>query len=225
MIQWFSLRLLQTLTLLTSRRHSSIPALFRPDHYFCISSHQHAPSGKQLHPRHFAESIRRGPVTHSAVTKLICIDNGWIMRLSDFFFCHQLPASSEQLLMLRQVDWRRENVSAAIVQNDNVFWHQVSKGNENWSRSWICRGVVYSTKSSYTSQKNSKNPRKIKTFQGFFQGFKIHLIWEWTTPWFQCLNPFLFIKSSYTQRIRKKIRKNPKKSEKSKKKFKKSEKI
>ena len=51
-------------------------------------------------------------------------------------------------------------------------------------------------------KKISKNPYNlhIKKSKGFFWGSKIpYLIWEWTTPRFQCLNPFLFIKSSYTQ--------------------------
>ena len=59
------------------------------------------------------------------------------------------------------------------------------------------------------NRKISKNPKKI---QGFFEDLKsVHLIWEWTTPRIQWLNPFLFIKSSYTQKNQEK---NSKKSEK-----------
>ena len=61
-------------------------------------------------------------------------------------------------------------------------------------------GFVHSTKSSYTPQKNLKNPRIY-----FFEDFKsVHLIWEWTIPRFQCLNPFLFKNPRTPKKIRKK---------------------
>ena len=77
--------------------------------------------------------------------------------------------------------------------------------------------------------KDPKNPNKIQRIQGiFFKDLKsVYIIWEWTTPRFQRLNPFLFIKSSYTQKNPEKIQKNPKNSKKLKnpKKSEKSEKI
>ena len=76
------------------------------------------------------------------------------------------------------------------------------------------------------TQKNPRTPRKkirkirkkSKRYKNFFEDLKsVQLIWECTTPRFQCLNPFLFIKSSYTQenpeknpKKSKKIQKNPK---------------
>ena len=66
------------------------------------------------------------------------------------------------------------------------------------------RGLFTQKKSSYTPQKNrKKNPKKS---EDFFEDIKsVYLIWEWTTPRIQCLNPFLIIKYSYGK-------KNPKKS-------------
>ena len=80
-------------------------------------------------------------------------------------------------------------------------------------------GVVHSKKSSYTPKKNSKYRKKSKKSQDFFEDFKsVHLIWEWTTPRIQYLNPFSlnppkpkknFEKSEKSEKIRK-IWKNPK---------------
>ena len=62
-----------------------------------------------------------------------------------------------------------------------------------------------SLKKILRTKKDSKNSLN------FLEDLKsVYIIWEWTTPRIQCLNPFLFIKSSYTQR-------NSKKSEKSEK--------
>ena len=85
---------------------------------------------------------------------------------------------------------------------------------KGWSAKSRFRGVVHSKKLSYTPKQNpknsKKNPKKIQGF--FFEDFKfVHLIWEFTTPRIQCLNPFLFIKFSYTQ---KNSKKSGKKSEK-----------
>ena len=56
-------------------------------------------------------------------------------------------------------------------------------------------------------------PKKSKKIQWFFDDLKsVYLIWEWTTPRFQCLNPLLFIKSAYTQKNPEKNLKNLKKS-------------
>ena len=61
-------------------------------------------------------------------------------------------------------------------------------------------------------QKNPKNPKK-----------SVHLIWQCKTPPIQCINPFLFIKSSYAKKNVEKS-KNPKKSKKNPKNPKKSKK-
>ena len=55
----------------------------------------------------------------------------------------------------------------------------------------------------------SEKIRKIrKKSKNFFWGFQIFTpYWKWTTPRFQCLNPILFIKSSYTQKNPEKIQK------------------
>ena len=76
------------------------------------------------------------------------------------------------------------------------------------------QGVVH-------SKKILVHPKKIwKKSKNFFEDLKsAHIVWEWTTPRFQCSNPFLFIKSSYTQKNEKiqKIRKNLKNSKKTQK--------
>ena len=62
-------------------------------------------------------------------------------------------------------------------------------------------------------KKSQKNP-KFFFFKSkdFFEDLKsVHLTWKWTTHRIQCLNIFLFIKSSFTQN---KSRKKSKKSEK-----------
>ena len=73
---------------------------------------------------------------------------------------------------------------------------------------------IYITKKSEKIRKNLKKSNKCKDF---FRWFKIRTLYlEWKNPRFQCLNPFLFIKSSYTQK-KSKNPKNSKKSEKSEK--------
>ena len=80
------------------------------------------------------------------------------------------------------------------------------------------------------TQKNPRTPpkkirKKSKKSKDFFEDLKsVYLIWEWTTTRFQCLNPFLFINSSYTQKNPKKSEKNRKNPKKIKKNPKKSEK-
>ena len=65
------------------------------------------------------------------------------------------------------------------------------------------------------NRKNPKNLKKSNKFKDFFEDLKsVQLIWELTTPRFQYLNYFLFIKSSYTKKSEKiekirKIWKNP----------------
>ena len=77
--------------------------------------------------------------------------------------------------------------------------------------SCFIRGVVHS---SYTPKKIRKIRNKLKKSKDFCEDLKsAHLIWEWTTLRIQCLNPFLFIKSSKTTKKFRQIRKNPKKFE------------
>ena len=67
----------------------------------------------------------------------------------------------------------------------------------------------------HPQKKIRKIRKKSEKTQGFFVEdlTSVHLIWEWTTPRFKCLNPFLFITSTYTQKKnRKKSKKNPEKS-------------
>ena len=76
---------------------------------------------------------------------------------------------------------------------------------------WLQRGVVHSKKSSYTPQKKIRKKSMV------------YFIWECKTPPIQCINPFLFIKSSYAKKNVEKS-KNPKKSKKNPKNPKKSKK-
>ena len=62
----------------------------------------------------------------------------------------------------------------------------------------ILEGVIVQTEGLFTQKNPRTSPQKIrkkfKKFMDFFEDLKsVHLIWEWTTPRIQCLNPFLFI--------------------------------
>ena len=83
----------------------------------------------------------------------------------------------------------------SLNQNLNLIKHKI----------WTSRGVFHSKKSSYTPKEKSKK------ILGFFEDLKsVFLIWEWTTPRIQRLNPILFTKSSYTKKNFEKSEKSPK---------------
>ena len=59
----------------------------------------------------------------------------------------------------------------------------------------------YSLKKIFVHSPPPPKKKKSKKSKDFFEDLKsVHLIWEWTTPRIHCLNPFLFIKSSYTKK-------------------------
>ena len=82
-----------------------------------------------------------------------------------------------------------------------------------WPRDCSLRKILV-----HPQKKSEKSEIKSRKSKDFLQELKtVYLIWEWTTPRIQCLNTFLFLKSSYTKKNFEKSEKNPKKSEKSEK--------
>ena len=111
--------------------------------------------------------------------------------------------------------WHRTRLSDISDISDNELFHWITLTVSNprvnlmefISNSSKTEGL-FTQKILVHSQKNLKKIQRL-----FFEELKsAHLILEWTTARFQCLNPFLCIKSSYSQ-------KNPEKNSKKSKDF------